>query len=213
MRDFPQGADWWKASDGSWYPPDAPKSEAPDGEAPAPPEPDGGWSTAAGQGPSTGNSTNAGRWWVIAGFVVLVGVLAMMGASGDDDDDPVGGSRAGAFDVCTQFVEQRLKAPGTASFRNFNEDDGEVRVAARETGRTRCDHRSTRRTASASRSAPTSSARYATSAMGSGASSTSLSTTDHCAPHDPTPGQELNASSMASMASSRTASSLTSASW
>lgn len=36
---------------------------------------------------------------------------------------------AGAYDVCKQFVEQRLTSPGTAEFPDFYDDDDEVRVA------------------------------------------------------------------------------------
>lgn len=38
--------------------------------------------------------------------------------------------RYGAFDVCTKFVKDRLKAPSTAKFRNFFEKDGEVVVTS-----------------------------------------------------------------------------------
>lgn len=34
----------------------------------------------------------------------------------------------GAFDVCKGFVKERLKAPSTAKFRDFYQDDGEVQV-------------------------------------------------------------------------------------
>lgn len=129
MSDFPQGAHWWKASDGRWYPPDVPSVESA-GEDPAPPpEPDGGWSTAAGQGDPTkqGSSSAAGCFWLIAAIVGVSVLLGMCGSGDDGADDPEN-LRFGAFDVCTQFVEDQLKAPGTASFRNFFEDDGEVTV-------------------------------------------------------------------------------------
>lgn len=35
---------------------------------------------------------------------------------------------AEAFEICKGFVKDRLKAPSTAKFRNFYEDDGEVLV-------------------------------------------------------------------------------------
>lgn len=75
---------------------------------------------------------------VLLGLLVVgVGVAFAMGAFSSD-----GGSDGGtdepdteelefaAFDVCTQFVTDRLKAPGTASFRNYFEDDGEVVVTS-----------------------------------------------------------------------------------
>jgi hypothetical protein len=46
----------------------------------------------------------------------------------DDGEDEQGDRNHGAFSVCTQFVKDRLKAPTTASFRNYFEDDGEVSV-------------------------------------------------------------------------------------
>jgi hypothetical protein len=66
-------------------------------------------------------------------LVVIVLVIVGMVAGGDEDKDGRGGGDAsdleyGAFDVCQQFVKQELKAPGTAKFRNFFEDDGEVTV-------------------------------------------------------------------------------------
>lgn len=42
--------------------------------------------------------------------------------------------RYGAFDVCTRFVKDRLKAPATASFRDYFEDDGEVTVTEGSAG-------------------------------------------------------------------------------
>ena len=58
--------------------------------------------------------------------VIVVGCTALGG--GDDDSPSATDLKAGAFDVCTQFVEDRLKAPGTAKFRNYFQDDGEVIV-------------------------------------------------------------------------------------
>jgi hypothetical protein len=58
-------------------------------------------------------------------LIVLLAAVTFTAGCGDDsavDED------WGAFNVCTQFVEQRLKAPGTAKFRNFYQDDGEVTV-------------------------------------------------------------------------------------
>lgn len=38
--------------------------------------------------------------------------------------------RAVAFDVCKDFVKDRLKAPGSARFPDFFDDDDEVRVSS-----------------------------------------------------------------------------------
>jgi len=69
--------------------------------------------------------------------VAVVGFFAMTSDGDDDSDDEPSGEEErdqedldfGAFDVCTQFVKERLKAPATASFRNYFEDDGEVQVS------------------------------------------------------------------------------------
>jgi hypothetical protein len=47
----------------------------------------------------------------------------------DDGAQNATDQRYGAFTVCKDFVEDRLKAPATAKFRNFFQDDGEVRVS------------------------------------------------------------------------------------
>ena len=130
MSDFPQGADWWKAGDGLWYPPATKPEVEGDDPPPPPPEPDGGWATAAG-GTKPAEDGNGGRGCLIAiGITIALVVIFSILGSGDDDGggDSADELRFGAFDVCTQFVEERLKAPGTASFRNYFEDDGEVTV-------------------------------------------------------------------------------------
>jgi hypothetical protein len=45
-----------------------------------------------------------------------------------DSDDEQEDRDHGAFSVCTKFVKEQLKSPESASFRNYFEDDGEVRV-------------------------------------------------------------------------------------
>ena len=55
--------------------------------------------------------------------IVLVLVAALAGCSGStsatsDAGQKVSEARAGAADVCEQFVKRRLKAPGTATFRD-----------------------------------------------------------------------------------------------
>lgn len=83
-----------------------------------------GW---AGLGKPVGRSESRQQWLGLAVLVVLAVIVwsALTGGDGEDEGDDL---RHGAFDVCTQFVEDRLKAPGTAKFRNFFQDDGEVVV-------------------------------------------------------------------------------------
>jgi hypothetical protein len=150
MSDTPPPADGWRQGpDGKWYGPDQQVPPVPSPPSPPSKEPDGGWSTAVGQGaPPKRNdgSGNRGCVWVI----LIVIVLAAIGAAVGDDDDGGGASASGteaggdepdqeelefgAFDVCTKFVKDRLKAPSTASFRNFFEDDGEVVVSGSGNG-------------------------------------------------------------------------------
>lgn len=94
-----------------------------------------------------------GRLGIAAVVVValVMGGCIYAGATGDDDSDGEATSEAvddasgqpsdaapavdqddqeyAAFDICTEFVKDRLKSPGSASFRNYFEDDGEVDVA------------------------------------------------------------------------------------
>lgn len=65
---------------------------------------------------------------LVAAALVLAGVTAACGG-GTTSDSPTD-RRFEAFDVCTQFVEDRLKAPATAKFRNPYQDDGEVSFIA-----------------------------------------------------------------------------------
>jgi len=63
------------------------------------------------------------------GAIILVAVAVILGAiTGGDSDSNAEDRRFAAYDTCQQFVERRLKAPGTASFPNYFEDDGEVVV-------------------------------------------------------------------------------------
>jgi hypothetical protein len=65
--------------------------------------------------------------------VVVAGTIS--GALGDGEEQSSAEDvRYGAFDVCTDFVRDRLKAPGSASFRNYFQDDGEVRVTGSGNG-------------------------------------------------------------------------------
>jgi hypothetical protein len=61
-----------------------------------------------------------GRWLIVVALLVA-------GACSSDETDAEA-DKLSAFNVCQDFVEDRLKAPGTASYPNFFEDDGEVVV-------------------------------------------------------------------------------------
>ena len=87
-------------------------------------------------------NTGVGCAIVIALFLLVAGCAALV----DDGDSGTSSSSGGketkeqpgtpdpeeqqysAFEACKDFVSQRLKAPGSATFRNFFEDDGEVVV-------------------------------------------------------------------------------------
>lgn len=91
------------------------------------------------------------RRWLAAG----VAVLAMAACSSGSKDATSGGAvttteagptttsapkitqekKLGAFDVCKEFVKDRLKSPSSAKFRNFFQNDGEVTVTSTD-GRT-----------------------------------------------------------------------------
>lgn len=72
---------------------------------------------------------------MIAIAVALIIVAGMCGAADDGDEpDATEDLEFGAFDVCTQFVKDRLKSPGSAEFRNYFEDDGEVIVTGSGNG-------------------------------------------------------------------------------
>ena len=59
--------------------------------------------------------------------VILLVPIAFLVNTGKDEPDAED-LRYGAFDVCTQFVKDRLRAPATAEFPNQFEDDGEVTI-------------------------------------------------------------------------------------
>jgi hypothetical protein len=83
----------------------------------------------------------------ILGFVVMVIIVLGIGgcivavATADDPDEertteeavdadrdePEEADPAVAFEICRDFVKDRLRSPGSATFRNYYEDDGEVR--------------------------------------------------------------------------------------
>lgn len=76
----------------------------------------------------SGNNAAAGCLTIIILMVLIGGAIAIFGG----DDAELGGGpstediRYGAFDVCTKFVKDQLKAQSTAEFPNEFEDDGEV---------------------------------------------------------------------------------------
>ena len=93
-----------------------------------PKEPDG-WA-ALGKRDGVTRADNRSAWFglfVVLGVVVAAVVWIASGLGGDDEPD-ADDLRSSAFDVCTQFVEDRLKSPGSAKFRNYFQDDGEVTV-------------------------------------------------------------------------------------
>ncbi|HMG42150.1 MAG TPA: hypothetical protein VK611_12510 [Acidimicrobiales bacterium] len=60
-----------------------------------------------------------------AGFILL------SACSSTADEEPTADDiKYGAFDVCTQFVKDRLLSPGSAEFPNEFEDDGEVIITS-----------------------------------------------------------------------------------
>lgn len=92
------------------------------------------------------NETRAGMALLFAGLALLGGCI-YLGSQGSDSSDgsdrPAAAQGEGsdepdldqdemeftAFEMCKDFVEDQLKSPGSATFRNFFEDDGEVQVS------------------------------------------------------------------------------------
>lgn len=66
--------------------------------------------------------------------IVAVVMIMMATSSGSGSTDGSGHSPAMAFEMCKGFVKNQLKAPSTATFRNFYQEDGEVRVAGSGAG-------------------------------------------------------------------------------
>lgn len=107
MSDFPQGSDWWKATDGRWYPPPATGDGEPP-EAPSPkPDPVQQWGRRIGFG------------------VFAVAMAAIVWAFIQGPEEPKSPaelaaeyrpSAADAERMCRNDVSGKLKAPGTASF-------------------------------------------------------------------------------------------------
>lgn len=58
--------------------------------------------------------------------LVACGVESSTGGSSSADAEE---QEYAAFEMCKEFIKDRLKSPATAKFRNFFEDDGEVSVS------------------------------------------------------------------------------------
>lgn len=150
MSDAPGGEGWWQASDDKWYPPDA-RPEPPK-PPPAPPKPPAApaeppqrrqrapeftseelAARRAARDHAAAASTRRAQGVGCLAVLVIIGLLwalgAALGGSGNDDDSP-DELQYGAFDVCTQFVKQRLISPASARFPNEFEDDGEVTITS-----------------------------------------------------------------------------------
>jgi hypothetical protein len=95
----------------------------------APPRAPGGVPAAAER------RQNQDRWVILFVVAVLILLALVINSVEDADDDGGGGGddarvrELTAFNVCKDFVSQRLKSPGSAKFRNFFEEDGEVIVS------------------------------------------------------------------------------------
>ena len=66
--------------------------------------------------------------WIAIGVVAAVITVASIAAGSGSDSESSDASPGLAFVMCKDFVKDRLKAPATATFRNFYDDDGEVSV-------------------------------------------------------------------------------------
>ena len=89
MSDTPQGPNWWQASDGKWYPPEAhPSASTP------PPPPLAPFLSAPVPGkaaaPVVADSKTPWwrKWWVIRliGVLVVLGIIGAVAGSSKDDD-------------------------------------------------------------------------------------------------------------------------------
>lgn len=87
----------------------------------------------------------------LIGALVLVAIIGGCVLLANNVDTDSGGRRSGggggasqepssetlrhsAFEVCKDFVSDRLRSPGSATFRNYFEEDGEVRVTGSGNG-------------------------------------------------------------------------------
>lgn len=113
MSDFPEGTDWWKASDGRWYPPSTHgvgAGDAAQGTAGAPPPPPA--TTSTGTQPAARGQLGC----FVAVLLVAGGCVAISVAGSDEAEDD--NLRFGAIDVCEQFVSEQLRSPGSADFQD-----------------------------------------------------------------------------------------------
>lgn len=78
----------------------------------------------APQKPPSGCAVFGGLVVLVLGFGLVWNAVTGGGEDGGGGED----REYGAFDVCQQFVKDRLRSPASAEFRNFFEDDGEVVV-------------------------------------------------------------------------------------
>lgn len=60
--------------------------------------------------------------------ILIGGLIVIAIAGGSASTGTKAGSPDMAFEMCKTFVERQLKAPSTATFRNYYENDGEVNV-------------------------------------------------------------------------------------
>lgn len=125
MSDTPQGPGWWQASDGKWYPP----------QEPSPGPPTLSTSDQARQRIQWKADRRRKRreWWAGLGRsrqIVLVSILVTLALglatvvavvdtdSSSSDATAFNERNYRAFDVCKQFVQERLKAPSGATWRD-----------------------------------------------------------------------------------------------
>lgn len=91
--------------------PQAPATEGTADVTPAPPE---------DSATPKKNGCGMGCLGLIIAVVVLVIIGALIGG-GDDSSEPEIGSDFGAYDVCQQFVDERLKAPSTSDYPSIDD--------------------------------------------------------------------------------------------
>lgn len=92
-----------------------------DGQLP-PPTPPTGWQPITP--PTTPQPrTSKRKQWLIGGGIACVAVLLVIGAATNDNDD-TGSPDGDGYDahaMCAEFTRDRLKAPSTADFPEYND--------------------------------------------------------------------------------------------
>lgn len=110
MSDFPEGADWWKARNGLWYPPPATDNGDP-------PEVDLSPAAVARRAAEAQSGQKMPAGCLVAllavGALFVIMVISSIGGDGGPSGSD-GPTLAGAEDVCRQAVKDKLKAPATA---------------------------------------------------------------------------------------------------